>query len=320
MHRNENSGHRWGVILAGGEGVRLQPLTRLVTGDNTPKQFCPLLGGATLLHRTRRRIARSIPEERTVFVLLKSHERFYSKELYGVRDTHKIEQPSNRGTFAAIVYSLVRLVRLDPEAVVAFFPSDHHYSDESKFMAGVELAFGMAEAARETVIALGAAATTPEPSYGWIEAGAKISTDAGTGLLQVKRFWEKPSQRMADVLMDRGCVWNTFVLVGRASAFLAMIQASAPDAFKAFAPLMTIDDGSEEGAANTIYSVVPAADFSTIVLSATPDRLGVLCLGDVGWSDLGDPNRVLSVVCEAGAEPKWVGAWQRNALAASTAC
>lgn len=320
MHRDVAKGHRWGVVLAGGEGVRLQPLTRLVTGDNTPKQFCPLLGGATLLHRTRRRIARSIPEQRTMFVLLTAHERFYSQELCGVQDQLKIEQPANRGTLPAILYSLVRLARMDDEAVVAFFPSDHHYSDEGKFMAGVELAFRMAEAAPETVVALGAAATSPEPGYGWIEAGAKISTDAGCGLLQVKRFWEKPSKNMAEFLMERGCVWNTFVLVGRASAFLDMIRAAVPDLYEAFAPLMTIDADSENDTATSLYSRIPPADFSRTVLSAAPERLGVLCLGDVGWSDLGDPKRVLSVVCEAGAEPKWVGAWHRNSLAASTAC
>jgi mannose-1-phosphate guanylyltransferase len=316
----DSSNHRWGVVLAGGEGVRLQSLTRLVTGDNTPKQFCPLLSGATLLYRTRRRIGRSIPEERTMFVLLKAHERFYSRELAGVPDVHKIEQPSNRGTLAAILYSLARLARVDDQAVVAFFPSDHHYSDEAKFMAGVELAFGMAESAPETVIALGAAATSPEPGYGWIEAGAKISTDAGCGLLQVKRFWEKPSKNMAEFLMERGCVWNTFVLVGRARAFLEMIRASVPDTYAAFEPLIIHKTAPEEDLAASLYADLQAADFSRAVLSAVPERLGVLCLGDVGWSDLGDPTRVLSVVREGGAEPKWAGAWQRNAVAASSAC
>ncbi len=52
--------HRWGVILAGGDGTRLQPLTRLACGDNRPKQFCPLLGGKTLLAHTRRRISRTV--------------------------------------------------------------------------------------------------------------------------------------------------------------------------------------------------------------------------------------------------------------------
>ena len=47
----------WALILAGGDGTRLSALTRRITGDPRPKQFCPLLdGGETLLDRTRRRV------------------------------------------------------------------------------------------------------------------------------------------------------------------------------------------------------------------------------------------------------------------------
>ena len=84
---------------------------------------------------------------------------------------------------------------------------------------------------------------------------------------------------------------------------------------------MTVEPEAEDAAATSIYSTIAALDFSRTVLSAVPEKLGVLCLGDVGWSDLGDPERLLSVLSEAGAEPKWAGAWQeRNALAVSTAC
>src|ERR1035437_2119647 len=72
--------HRWGIILAGGDGTRLRPLTRLACGDNRPKQFCPLLGGKTLLARTRSRIAQSIDRNRMLFVLTKKHEPFRSEE------------------------------------------------------------------------------------------------------------------------------------------------------------------------------------------------------------------------------------------------
>src|SRR5689334_8420771 len=74
-------GARWGVILAGGDGTRLQTLTRRITGEETPKQFCALLGHETLLDQTRRRVALSISPERTVMVLTKSHERFYANQL-----------------------------------------------------------------------------------------------------------------------------------------------------------------------------------------------------------------------------------------------
>jgi mannose-1-phosphate guanylyltransferase len=79
--RDMSNDHRWGVILAGGDGVRLRSLTRLVSGDDRPKQFSPLLEGRTLLAKTRLRIAERIDRDRTLFVLTRAHEPFYKNEL-----------------------------------------------------------------------------------------------------------------------------------------------------------------------------------------------------------------------------------------------
>src|SRR5580700_11390487 len=168
----------WGVVLAGGEGERLQSLTRLVSGDNRPKQFCPLLGGRTLLAQTRIRIAPGIDQARTLFVLLKSHERFYRQELWGVAPARMVVQPSNRGTLPAILSSLTRILRLDRKALVAFFPSDHFYADEERFREDVEAAFAAAEDHPLTVILLAADAKHSETGYGWIET-EPLSGDPG---------------------------------------------------------------------------------------------------------------------------------------------
>ena len=47
---------RWGVIMAGGDGKRLLSLTRKLTGDDRPKQFCALTGIKTLLDHIRQRV------------------------------------------------------------------------------------------------------------------------------------------------------------------------------------------------------------------------------------------------------------------------
>src|SRR5262249_14339084 len=119
--------HRWAVVLAGGEGLRVRPLTRLLSGDDRPKQFCAFSCGQSLLAHTRRRIARAISAERTFFSLLRSHEIFFTKELGNVSPAQLIVQPANRGTLSAILYSLVRVLRADKCATVAFFPCDHYF-------------------------------------------------------------------------------------------------------------------------------------------------------------------------------------------------
>jgi len=154
---------RWAVILAGGDGTRLLPLTRLIAGDERPKQFCPIFGGATLLDQTLRRVALAVPRHRTMVVVTRGHERFYLPlaAFGGVPSKQVIVQPKNQGTALAILYSLLRLAARAPKALVAFFPSDHYFSDEKKFTSYVEAAFEAVEFCPELVTLLGGPPTLP---------------------------------------------------------------------------------------------------------------------------------------------------------------
>ena len=77
--------HRWGVILAGGEGARLRPLTRTLAGDDRPKQFCAILGDTSLLEGTRRRVMLGVAPQRTLVVVTRTQERFYVPALASMR-------------------------------------------------------------------------------------------------------------------------------------------------------------------------------------------------------------------------------------------
>ena len=92
------AGKPWALILAGGDGVRLRPLTRQIAGDDRPKQFCALLGRDTLWEQTRRRAQLSVAPSRVVSVVTESHERYYPPLLAGERTARVVVQPENRGT------------------------------------------------------------------------------------------------------------------------------------------------------------------------------------------------------------------------------
>src|ERR1051325_10886398 len=93
-----NMRDRWAVILAGGDGTRLQSMTRAITGDNRPKQFVPVIGGSTLLNQTRRRVASSIEPSRTLIVATQKHRRYYEPIAHEVSTDLLLEQPVNKGT------------------------------------------------------------------------------------------------------------------------------------------------------------------------------------------------------------------------------
>src|ERR1700728_740921 len=95
MSSTSNEKRPWAVVLAGGDGTRLQELTRRIAGDSRPKQFCQFFGGKSLIDDTRERIAPIFREDRTLFALARAHEPFYRDQLADVHDRRKVVQPAN---------------------------------------------------------------------------------------------------------------------------------------------------------------------------------------------------------------------------------
>jgi mannose-1-phosphate guanylyltransferase len=287
---------RSAIVLAGGDGTRLRELTRQMTGDDRPKQFCRLIGETTLLDETRRRGGVSIPPGRTFFSVTTTHARFYAPLLADVRSSQVVAQPGNRGTAPAILYALLRVASVAPEDPVAILPSDHFVSDDARFMAHVDAALDLATTRPDVVTLLGITPDRPETEYGWIEPAGAIAGTRGHTFHGVRRFWEKPHPGLARALFDGGCVWNSFVIVSRCATLLELVEDTLPDLSRAFRPVRRFMGRPLEAAVvETVYRDLATTDFSKNVLSGRPERLAVLPVRGVAWSDLGRPERVLAI-------------------------
>jgi mannose-1-phosphate guanylyltransferase len=190
--------------------------------------------------------------------------------------------------------------------------------NDEAFVDQIGLAFSLAESNPEMVILLGIEPETPEVSYGWIEPGSRLESPYADSISHVKRFWEKPSKTIASDLMRSGCLWNSFVMVGRVGSFLELTRQTIPRLHNSFESIrqsfLTI---GEADALSGLFAEISSSNFSDEVLSASSSSLAVMRCSGLGWSDLGEPDRVLSVLARKSPKAEYDrnSTWEDSATA-----
>ena len=254
----------WGVVLAGGKGMRLRRLTRHLYGEDRPKQYAVLTGLKSLLRQTLDRVNLLIPPERTIVVTMAGQSSYMSAELrHEAPVPHVLEQPKDRGTAAAVLLAAHRIMAQDPQAILVVLPSDHFVADDEVFMEHVAGIVEFLERFPERIVLLGAEPSEPETDYGWIELDEPVARSGRSPMYRVRSFSEKPSQATADLLFGCGALWNTFVFAGRAAALVEAGRACLPSLHERLARLDSFRGTEDERwALGQAYELAQRASFS----------------------------------------------------------
>ena len=246
------------VILAGGGGTRLQPLS----SDDNPKQFLDLFHGRSLLQMTFARLEKLVPTNR---IFVSTNERYLAKcmeHLPQLPPQNLIAEPSRRNTAPAIALACRRI----GVGTIGIFPADAYIGDEKEFTRVLERAFVFAEQ-NDVLMTIGIAPTEPTSEYGYLEVGEELAPR----IHKVRRFTEKPAREVAERFLREGNYdWNGGMFVWRFEVFRRELEKAARGLLS-----VTVDNYDQMPAISIDYALMEKSSNVATIRAA------------FGWSDVG---------------------------------
>jgi len=285
------------VILAGGSGSRLWPLSR----QQLPKQFLVLDGGASLLQTTINRLSPVIDDKNVLIVTQEAHAK--GEAYHALLPYQTLFEPIGRNTAPAIALAAAYLMAEGGDPVMVVLPADHIIKDEVQFRAHLDFAIRAAQSGK--LVTFGIQPTRPDTGFGYIKIknspqSSALSTQSSalspqysvlesqSCIFDVERFTEKPDHATAErFLKEGGYYWNSGMFVWRASVILAEIKRYLPAVYQIVQTIILESRaaGTFQQAVEKHFAAMPAVSIDYGVLEKS-DRVSLIPC-DIGWNDVG---------------------------------
>lgn len=283
---------RYAVIIAGGSGTRLWPMSRA----DLPKQLIPFIGGKSLLQIAVERLAGLVAEEQQYLCAGEGHREAICRGLAssGFSVDRYLGEPMGRDTLNAVGFVASVLHRQDPDAVIAVFTADHIIRPVDEFQKIVRRGFDLVDARPGTLVTFGISPGYAATGYGYLQLGEAIGGGGGGGARVVDEFKEKPVLDVARRYLEAGpskYLWNSGMFVWKAGTLLECIGRYRP---QNFAGLKAIGDAwwgpDRERVLGEVYPTLEkiSVDFAVMEPASRDGRVGVAAIPmELEWLDVG---------------------------------
>lgn len=272
----------YAVIMAGGSGTRLWPLSR----KDQPKQSLKISDDRSLFQHAVDRLQGLFPHERILVVTVAEQVEMLSAEVPQIPRENYIIEPLPRGTASVVGLAAVALNARDSGATMAILTADHLMKNDAHLRQLLRAAYAVAQ--EGVLVTLGITPTFPATGYGYIQKGERLGTYEGLEVFGVEKFKEKPQEAIAQTMVADGQhVWNSGMFIWRVETVMQEIDCQMPDLSKNLARIA--DDWHTEAQQATLGAVWPTIQPQTIDygIMENAQRVAVIPTIDLGWNDVG---------------------------------
>lgn len=287
MHSPQTkNNHSYIVIMAGGSGTRLWPLSR----KKIPKQFQSFVSTKTLIQETFDRVSQIVTKENIFVSTTKKYKPLVLEQLPAISENRLILEPKPRNTAPAIALVAATIAAYDKDATIATIASDHAINNLEEFIKTIDLAFATVAKHKDKLVTIGINPTRPDTGLGYIKIGQEFAASGEKRVFVVDAFKEKPDLATAEkYLSSWEYLWNAGYFIFAAANFAKWTNQYAPEIHQAIKKIIQhkISPTLDEKTLTELYTVIPNEPIDTLIIEKLPSQNRLVIPSSLKWNDIG---------------------------------